>query len=33
MKTNLEIRTNMKSKEEFPRDPSDPLYINQYGFG
>ena len=33
MKTNLEIRNNIKSKEEFPRDPSDPLYCNQYGFG
>ena len=33
MKANLETRIRMKSRNESPRDPSDPLYCNQYRFG
>ena len=33
MKANLETRIRMKSRNESPRDPSDPLYCDQYRFG
>ena len=33
MKANLETRIRLKSRIESPRDPSDPLYCNQYRFG